>query len=341
MHIDDSTITTLANIITGDSSISSYRTGSRLVDFFNELGWSEEYGQGFPSRWDFTEEKIREVNGTSKIESIILKAIDPRDFIEFPNKELGAVDKFNEHLKYDGYKLVKTGLQYLIEVISSGHSRLSTNIQNIIFASDGPKPEIVFSDAIDNEIEIVSNEDYCLIYNEPISPIYGLPLAVLQNWYYTNYKKPPLSERLQQSLGSDVEQIVFKAYYSLREKYDSQFPALIPQVYLHYDPKTIAELKGKQRLARQRMDFLMLLPNSMRIIIEVDGKQHYSNPDNTPSPKKYSEMMREDRKLQLSGYKIFRFGGHELTQGNAVEMVKEFFVKLLETNNISPTKDLL
>jgi len=49
------------------------------------------------------------------------------------------------------------------------------------------------------------------------------------------------------------------------------------------------------------MDFLFVLSNSTRIVIEVDGKQHYSD-DNISSPKKYAEMVSLDRDLKLLGY---------------------------------------
>ena len=42
----------------------------------------------------------------------------------------------------------------------------------------------------------------------------------------------------------------------------------------------------------------MLLPNGIRVVIEIDGKQHYSKGD-ISSPKLYAEMMVDTRKLQL------------------------------------------
>lgn len=41
---------------------------------------------------------------------------------------------------------------------------------------------------------------------------------------------------------------------------------------------------------RERMDFLLLLPHGVRIVLEVDGKQHYAEGD-IASPKLYSEMV--------------------------------------------------
>jgi hypothetical protein len=52
-------------------------------------------------------------------------------------------------------------------------------------------------------------------------------------------------------------------------------PALIPQVYLHYDPYSRRSGKQSGALYRQRMDFLLLGPDPSRIVIELDGLQHY------------------------------------------------------------------
>jgi len=53
-------------------------------------------------------------------------------------------------------------------------------------------------------------------------------------------------------------------------------PALLPEVWLHWDPKTVAE-RGPNALLRFRMDFLLLLPAGARIVVEVDGKYHHAD----------------------------------------------------------------
>ena len=74
----------------------------------------------------------------------------------------------------------------------------------------------------------------------------------------------------------------------------------------------------------------MLLPNGVRIVIEIDGKQHYSEGDK-PSPKLYAEMVIDTRELQLKGYEVYRFGGYEFMNiTESKKMVKEFFDKLFE-----------
>jgi hypothetical protein len=79
---------------------------------------------------------------------------------------------------------------------------------------------------------------------------------------------------------------------------------------------------------RERMDLLLLLPRGVRIVMEVDGKQHYAEGD-TASPKLYSEMVSEDRRLRLHGYEVYWFGGYELGTTGAADMLREFFRSLL------------
>jgi len=51
MKISERTIKRLGEIITGDKALSPYRSGPKLVSFFNDFGTNHTYGQGFPSRW--------------------------------------------------------------------------------------------------------------------------------------------------------------------------------------------------------------------------------------------------------------------------------------------------
>ncbi|WP_080430469.1 hypothetical protein [Burkholderia ubonensis] len=123
-----------------------------------------------------------------------------------------------------------------------------------------------------------------------------------------------------------------------------RLPALIPQVYLHYDPYTKRQRGDEQFLARQRMDFLLMLEQGVRIVIEVDGRHHYAVPDPLASDRfvanaqRYAEMVAKDRRLRLMGYEVYRFGGHEFLDVDleqrkvgprAQQCVAEFFDRLL------------
>jgi hypothetical protein len=114
MKISNKVTKQLGKLIAGDTAIAPYLTGPQLVDFFNECGFDDVYGNGFPSRWVYATDKITESNGTDKLRTIIEEFLDPRRF--GGNEEL--VDKIiieiNRLIKYDGFGLIKNGTQYRI-----------------------------------------------------------------------------------------------------------------------------------------------------------------------------------------------------------------------------------
>ena len=86
--------------------MSPYRGGPALVQLFNEFGANDIYGQGFPSRWMYAEEKLRSLNGTSAIDAILRRVLDPREYFDSELNELDAISYVNQWLKYDGYEVV-------------------------------------------------------------------------------------------------------------------------------------------------------------------------------------------------------------------------------------------
>ena len=75
------------------------------------------YGQGFPSRWSFAEDCIRQFNGTPTMVEIIRSAVDPRDYIgatvydketqqNRPANVQQALSYLNEFLAFSGYEIV-------------------------------------------------------------------------------------------------------------------------------------------------------------------------------------------------------------------------------------------
>jgi very-short-patch-repair endonuclease len=259
-------------------------------------------------------------------------------------KQEKFVKTINAYIKLDGFELIESGIYsgYSYFKINRSGSGVSGNIKNLIFSADGPKPEIVLSDSINNNIKIVKNEEHCLVYDRPIKDS-GLLWSDLVIWWSAvnncqvdSELERSLYKRLFRSLDSDPEKLFFRVYFSkMKSILDENLPALIPQVYLHYDPYTLKYLKGDKRLSRQRMDFLLIFSKKDRIIIEIDGKQHYSIGDKS-NPKLYSEMVSEDRELKLKGYDVYRFGGFELTNNieTATIIIEKFFIDLFSKYNI-------
>jgi hypothetical protein len=45
---------------------------------------------------------------------------------------------------------------------------ISGRCKNLIFAANGPKPQLVLADALNNDIRITKHGDFCLVYDLPI-----------------------------------------------------------------------------------------------------------------------------------------------------------------------------
>ncbi len=102
----------MTQIVTGDSKVSPYRSGSDLVQLFNEFGANDVYGQGFPTRWRYAEEKISAMIGTPNFARFITHVFDPREFLGTAFQPEKAVEHINEYLKFDGVQIVKDGAFY-------------------------------------------------------------------------------------------------------------------------------------------------------------------------------------------------------------------------------------
>jgi len=244
----------------------------------------------------------------------------------------------NEVLARDGYELTREGelSGHPIFAFRSVLRGVVGRPKNLIFASRGPKPEIGFADAINNDIVVLSGEENCLIYDRPISSN-GLLWSELVAWWSelrSDGTAASLGARLKESLASDAERKLFANYFkAYRPLLGDALPALLPQVYLHYDPAVVKTLRHRLPLTRQRMDFLLLLPSRQRIVLEVDGKHHFSENDK-PSLRVYAEMASADRELRLAGYEVYRFGANELVGEGAESKITDFFEKLLRMHRI-------
>lgn len=253
------------------------------------------------------------------------------------------VEVINSYIAHDGFKLkIKDtiGDKNFYECIST-RVGVRGQVKNIIFAAKY-KPEIALNDALNNDIRITKNENECLVYNRSISSN-GLMWSELVDWYADEYAIKPedsekmLIKRLCECLDTSFkkngdkagpETLMLEAYCKLKRELGVDLPALIPQVYLYYDPQTLKQRKCKL-FEHQKMDFLMLFSHKNRVVIEIDGKQHYAE-GNMASPKLYSEMMRAQREMSLCGYDVYRFGGYEFTGAESDTTVKEKVIKNLK-----------
>jgi len=109
----------ISKLICGDTKIKDtipqYLSGSQLVSFFNSCGFNDEYKYGgFPTRWKYVYEKLKEANDTELLNKILENYVDPTRFGGDEKVVKIIIDKFNDILKYEGYKFQKVGLFYKI-----------------------------------------------------------------------------------------------------------------------------------------------------------------------------------------------------------------------------------
>lgn len=86
---------------------TEYRSGPKIIQFFNELGFKDVYEKGFPSRWFFTDQKLDQINGTPKLDLCIKKVLAPVNFIGRFQDLDKHVAEFNQYLTFDKWTLVR------------------------------------------------------------------------------------------------------------------------------------------------------------------------------------------------------------------------------------------
>jgi hypothetical protein len=131
------------------------------------------------------------------------------------------VEIINTYLKNDSFKLeiggYISGYPYFtgVKLVDGG---VRGTFKNLIFAADGPKPDIIISDSINNDIKIVNNQEYCLVYDKPISS--ELSWDTLVEWWADKtgkeknlFTERDLYARLVKSLDKGPETNFFKYYF--------------------------------------------------------------------------------------------------------------------------------
>lgn len=106
MKINNKSLEKLRNLINEETE---YRSGPKLVEFFNQFGFNDRYAQGFPSRWIYTDEKLKKLNGTADLDKCIKMLFNPINFISNRSKLIDHINEFNKYLAYDGWQVTLNG----------------------------------------------------------------------------------------------------------------------------------------------------------------------------------------------------------------------------------------
>ncbi|WP_304263616.1 hypothetical protein [Kallipyga massiliensis] len=114
MNLNQKTLEELRKIINGDNT-DHYRSGPELVRFFNQLGFSDKYSQGFPSRWAYTDEKLSLINRTSTLDQCVKNTFAVNQFIENIDYLDELIDEFNCYLAFDKWQILRDNDQIYLK----------------------------------------------------------------------------------------------------------------------------------------------------------------------------------------------------------------------------------
>lgn len=106
MNLNTKSLEKLRILINEDTE---YRSGPQLVRLFNNLGFNDTYGQGFPSRWAYTDEKLELINGTPQLDRCIKDVFNPANFIECLEDLDDHIIGFNKYIAFDKWKIIRHG----------------------------------------------------------------------------------------------------------------------------------------------------------------------------------------------------------------------------------------
>lgn len=301
----------------------------------------------FNNPGDWSAEKLFDELGaftaTNRRFAQFIEDLVSHDVVIHEENQLRLVAAINPVLAQTGLELRETTVDNgypVFEIIATGSPQ--GRPKNVIFGSPH-KPDLRISDTIDHDIEIFDPRGN-LVFDDPIGPS-GLRWSDLQTWWQRVHPEPldvdaakkTLYNRLRGSLPAESppQQLLFDLYHKINRTQMPSLPALLPEVWLHWDPKTIRQRGADDALLSQRMDFLLLAPSHIRIILEVDGATHYTDQHNQPSPARYAQNARYDRDMQLRGYTVYRFGAAELaSEDQATPMLETFFTQMFAKHRI-------
>lgn len=130
MILSQKTLESLRDMI---NEKTEYRSGPKLVQFFNQLGFKDSYGQGFPSRWVYTDESLKKINGTLQLDECIKRVFAPINFIGRIPELDEHLKEFNKYLAFDKWRVVRNGAEISfkrLEKVELEEAPATTDVEN-------------------------------------------------------------------------------------------------------------------------------------------------------------------------------------------------------------------
>ena len=199
MQLSKRTLEELRNIINGDGT-PDYKKGYQLVEFFNDLGFHDTYGQGFPSRWFYTDEKLQAINGTPELDKCIKKTFEVVNYVGRINQLDAVISNFNQYLAFDKW-----------EVIRDNDTITFKKLDRVIIKNSTGESSITENDFLRQTFEVDINQ----LGLDPI--VSGILLARLKEAELCVKGDAPLSAVIM--IGSILEGILF----GIASSYPQQF----------------------------------------------------------------------------------------------------------------------
>lgn len=180
MELNKKTLEKLRKIINGDDTAHA-RSGPKLVEFFNDLGFNDTYGIGFPSRWVYTDSKLNQINGTSIMEKCIRELFNPINHIDSIKELDDAIVDFNKYLAFDKWKISRVNenivFKQMQKVVIDNNSKntieeennyFDMNIENLNKSIDNLELSDNLSNIIKTRLDEVRKS---LTYNLPVAAV--------------------------------------------------------------------------------------------------------------------------------------------------------------------------
>ena len=92
-----------------------YRTAPKLVQFFNLLGFSDTYAEGFPARRRYTDDKLSQINGTPQMEACIKQVFSGHYFIGRTDALEFHIQSFNKYLALDQWQILRQATGIILQ----------------------------------------------------------------------------------------------------------------------------------------------------------------------------------------------------------------------------------
>lgn len=124
MLLSPKTLEKLRDLI---NEITEYRSGPKIIDFFATFDYEDvygndylrKYGQGFPSRWLYTDQRLSQINNTPKIITCIQNLFTPINYMENLKRLDELIADFNKYLQFDKYRVIRANTEIIVKQINS------------------------------------------------------------------------------------------------------------------------------------------------------------------------------------------------------------------------------